>query len=196
MFTVKELDLQSTLAKAAYADLARGVPNEDNLEDQGGMSEESSALPPMRKEYNVRQGAFAGLSSSRTAAAHLIQSFGWRVTVSCWRRTEMEDVKSIAVPGETKSASPTSLGLAVTVWLASFLFAFVQSWAIVPGFDHPAALSLAIAEAIQTSTFFPTVHVVIASLFKGMRNASSRRRIFIGWGIFIILLGIWTTWRS
>jgi hypothetical protein len=39
MSTVQELYLQSTLAKAAYADLARGLPNEDNLRSQGGMSE-------------------------------------------------------------------------------------------------------------------------------------------------------------
>jgi ABC-type sulfate transport system permease component len=108
----------------------------------------------------------------------------------------MEDLKTIAVSDEADSASHTSLAVAVTVWLASFLFAFTQSWAIVTGFDHPAALSLAIAEAIQTSTFFPTVHVGIASLFKSMRNPSSRRRIFIGWGILTILLCLWTTWRS
>ena len=54
----------------------------------------------------------------------------------------MENSKAIAAPDEANSARPTSLRLAVTVWLASFLFALVQSWAIVTGFDHPAALAL------------------------------------------------------
>lgn len=38
MATVQELYLQSTLAKAAYADLESGPPNEDKLKVQGGMT--------------------------------------------------------------------------------------------------------------------------------------------------------------
>ncbi len=118
----------------------------------------------------------------------------------------MEHLETTATSVDTNSAKHTSLALAITISLASFLFAFVQTWVhhhglgtlsrIDTAFSHPGALGELIAEAFGASLFFPTVHVGVASLFKSMRNPSSRRRIFIGWGIFIILLGVWTLWTK
>ena len=107
---------------------------------------------------------------------------------------------------ETNKAKHTSLALAVILSLASFLFAFVQTWIHSFGLDtfpkiatvlnHPGALSGLIAESVGASLLAPVVHVAIASIFKGKRNPSSRRRIFIGWSLVIIAVGVLSLWTK
>lgn len=118
----------------------------------------------------------------------------------------MEDSKTMAISDETNTAKHTSLTLAVAISLAAFLFAFVQTWIhsfglqtlpkIATSFDHPQALFEMVAESVGASLLIPAIHVGVASFFKSKRNPSSRRRIFIGWGIFTIMLGIWTLWTK
>lgn len=100
---------------------------------------------------------------------------------------------------ETNKAKHTSLTLAIVLSLASFLFAFLQTWIhnfgpeslpkIATALNHPGALSELIAESLGASLFLPAVHVAIASIFKSKRNPSSRRRIFIGWSLVTIVVG-------
>lgn len=107
---------------------------------------------------------------------------------------------------EKNSAEHTSLVLAITLSLLSFLLAFVQSWVhsfglqslprIATAFNYPQALSQLIAESFGASLLFPVVHVAIASLFKSKRNPTSRRRIFIGWGLVIIVVAIFSLWTK
>lgn len=107
---------------------------------------------------------------------------------------------------EKNSEEHTSLGLAITFSLVSFLFAFVQSWIhsfglqtlprIATAFNHPQALSELIAESVGASLLFPIAHVAIASFFKSKRNPSSRRRIFIGWSLVTIVVGVLSLWTK
>lgn len=88
----------------------------------------------------------------------------------------------------------TSLRLAIILSLISYMVAFCAMFYEDNGvvfsmvlFDHPAAFSQYLAEALGGSLLLPIVHVGIASFFKSKRNPSSRRNIFIGWSIVIIL---------
>lgn len=118
----------------------------------------------------------------------------------------MEDSDAGAARTDAKPANHTSLTLAMVLSFASFSFAFVQTWILSFGvetlpriatvFKHPHVLSELVAESLGASLFFPIAHVAIASLFPSMRNPSSRRRIFIGWSIFIMALGAWSLWNS
>ncbi len=104
------------------------------------------------------------------------------------------------VKSSTDASKPTSLVLAISFSVAAFLFAFVQAWISSFGvdtlprfariFDHPQALGGLVAEAVGGSLIFPATHMALASVFKSKRNPSSRRRIFIGWSIFTIILGL------
>lgn len=119
----------------------------------------------------------------------------------------MEQSNASIAGAEMNSAKQTSLGLAVTLSLAAFLFAFVQVWIdrlglqTLPriGFsvlNHPQATSELVATAIGGSLLFPLAHVAIASLFKSKRNPSSRRRIFIGWSVLTIMVGLLHLWSK
>ncbi|MDN4054071.1 hypothetical protein QPK32_13370 [Massilia sp. YIM B02763] len=117
---------------------------------------------------------------------------------------EVSNTRADAI--EQNSAEHTSLALAITLSLLSFLLAFVQSWVhsfrlqslprIATAFNYPQALSQLIAESFGASLLFPVVHVAIASLFKSKRNPTSRRRIFIGWGLVIIVVAIFSLWMK
>ncbi len=52
---------------------------------------------------------------------------------------------------------------------------------------HPAAFSEFIAEAIGVSFGLPVIHVALASIFESMRNSNTRRKIFIGWAIVVVI---------
>lgn len=114
---------------------------------------------------------------------------------------------NVAIAGAApNSEKRTSLALAVILSLASLSIAFVRSWVDSFGWQtlskmatvlgHPSVLSELVVEAAGASLFFPAVHVAIASLFKSKRNPSSRRRIFIGWGLLLILLSAFTLWKK
>ena len=88
---------------------------------------------------------------------------------------------------------PTSLALAVVLSLISFTVVFLasvkQDFSASPVIDivrEPVLFQSYISRAIGGSIFIPIIHIGIASFFKSKRNSSSRRRIFIGWAIFII----------
>jgi hypothetical protein len=100
---------------------------------------------------------------------------------------------------ELKVASkPVSLWLAIIFSFASFLVSFglivsshgVTSSNYIVLFDHAGAFFEFIAEAIGFSFGLPLIHVGIASCFKSKRNKNTRRYIFIGWGIAIIIINI------
>lgn len=96
------------------------------------------------------------------------------------------------------SGENTSLGLATTLSFVSFSLAFVDIWKaqfgshtlprIATVFEYPDALSSLIAQSFGASLLLPTVHVAIASFFKSKRNSNSRRRIYIGWSLVVILV--------
>jgi hypothetical protein len=118
----------------------------------------------------------------------------------------MEVSNTSAESIEKNSAEHTSLALAITLSLLSFLLAFVQSWVhsfgphslprIATAFNYPQALSQLIAQSFGASLLFPVVHVAIASLFKSKRNPTSRRRIFIGWSLVIIVIAVFSLWTK
>lgn len=88
---------------------------------------------------------------------------------------------------------PTSLALAVVLSLISFTVVFLasvkQDFSASPVIDivrEPVLFQSYISRAIGGSIFIPIIHIGIASFFKSKRNSSTRRRIFIGWAIFII----------
>lgn len=97
--------------------------------------------------------------------------------------------------GSTKK--PTSLTLAVVLSLISFAIVFITTvkhdFGASPVMDivrEPILFQSYISRAFGGSVFIAVIHVAIASLFKSKRNSSTRRRIFIGWAIVIILLQI------
>jgi len=116
------------------------------------------------------------------------------------------DSNALAVGVENNSAKHTSLMLATTLSLASFSFAFVQTWIhsfglqtlpkIATVLNHPQVLSELMAESAGASLSAPILHVAIASLFKSKRNPTSRRRIFIGWSVLIIAVGAISLWTK
>lgn len=119
----------------------------------------------------------------------------------------MEQLSVNAVSVDASPAKETSLTLAIALSLASLSFAFVQVWVghfglqTLPevgraAFSHPQAISELVAEAVGGSLLFPLLHVAIASLFKSKRNPSSRRRIFIGWSLFIIIVSLLRLWTK
>jgi len=89
----------------------------------------------------------------------------------------------------------TSLSLATSLSFFSYLVAFCamfyEDYGMVFStalFDHPAVFSEYLAGAFGGSIIFPIAHVGLASFFKTKRNPSSRRNIFIGWAIAIIII--------
>lgn len=113
----------------------------------------------------------------------------------------------IAQPGRKTSETiagskpkETSLALAVSLSLSTWVFQFVIVWRenfgletlprIAATVDHPMALAELVAEAAGASIALPLIHVAIASIFKSKRNRNTRRRIFIGWSAFILLIGV------
>lgn len=88
---------------------------------------------------------------------------------------------------------PTSLALAIVLSLISFTVVFLANvkhdFSASPVMDivrEPVLFQSYISRAIGGSIFIPIIHIGIASFFKSKRNSSTRRRIFIGWAIFII----------
>lgn len=103
--------------------------------------------------------------------------------------------------GQNEPAAPekksTSLALAIILSLISFLMVFITTvkhdFGASPVIDIvkvPVLFQSYLSSAFGGSLFMPLIHVGIASLFKSKRNSSTRRRIFIGWAIVIIVLQI------
>ena len=86
------------------------------------------------------------------------------------------------VEGRMKNKQ-TSLPLAIALSIISFAIVFI-TFGVQKGYP----LSHHIAQALGGSFAFPTIHVAIASIFKSKRNPSTRRKIYIGWAIAIIIL--------
>lgn len=117
------------------------------------------------------------------------------------------EVSNTGSEGIGKSSTEhISLVLAITLSLVAFLFAFAPSWIhsfgldtlprIATAFSHPQALSELIAESVGASLLIPAAHVASASPFKSKRNPSSRRRIFIGWSLATIVVGVLSLWTK
>lgn len=110
---------------------------------------------------------------------------------------EMEN--ELALDATENPKNETSLSLAASLSFISYLVAFCtmfyEDYGMVFStalFDHPAAFSEFLAKAFGGSILFPIVHVGVASCFKTKRNPSSRRNIFIGWAIAIIIIQLLT----
>lgn len=93
------------------------------------------------------------------------------------------------------SKKQTSLALAIVLSLISFIWAFYITSFKEHGmiifsvlFDNPRLFVIELSRAFGGSLLIPTVHAAIASLFKSKPNPSSRRNIFIGWSILVIIL--------
>lgn len=100
---------------------------------------------------------------------------------------------------EQTTSSKTSFKLALVLSLIAFAVSFAEVMQSKVGLSilfnptslpvlvrHPGALSEFAAMAFGASTALPILHVALFSLFKSKRNPSTRRRIFIGWSLFII----------
>lgn len=116
----------------------------------------------------------------------------------------MTDV-TVAAPGEASPEKNTSLALAIVLSILSLSVAFIGTWVHHFGFgallrvpmalEHPGALAQLISESVGASLALPTIHVALASFFKSKRNPSTRRKIYIGWALFIILLTAFALWQ-
>lgn len=101
-----------------------------------------------------------------------------------------EEIKS------TLKLAPLWLTLVISLisLIASFLFIAsamgVNTSNFDVLFDHTVILGDFIAQAIGRSFGLPLVHLAISSFFKSQRNKKTRRLIFIGWGVVIVLLNI------
>lgn len=101
------------------------------------------------------------------------------------------------------NAKATSLSFAFGIALVAFGLVFLSNFHRQFGIatfnipvllDHPRALLGFMAEAYGGSLLLPTLHLGFASMFKSKRNATSRRRIFIGWSVFIVGLTLLMLW--
>lgn len=54
-------------------------------------------------------------------------------------------------------------------------------------FDYSAVVQSVIAKTFGTIVVIPTIHVMIASIWKSKRNSNSRRKTYIGWTIVIVV---------
>jgi len=102
----------------------------------------------------------------------------------------MEDVLM-----EKKEIKPVSLVTAITLTALAFVTALItfigkdfgySNFSIV--FGEPVVFQSYITQALGGSLMIPTIHVGIFSFFKSKRNSPTRRRIFIGWSIVIIIV--------
>ncbi|WP_122340420.1 hypothetical protein [Pseudomonas caricapapayae] len=91
----------------------------------------------------------------------------------------------------------TSLPLAIFLTLVSFVVVFMgnikRDFSASPIMDivrEPVLFQDYISKAIGGSILIPAIHVGIASIFKSKRNSSTRRRIFIGWAIVLVIAEI------
>lgn len=98
---------------------------------------------------------------------------------------------------DTPARKPTSLPLAIVLSLISFIVVFIatvkhdfDASPVMDIMEDPMLFQSYISQAFGGSVFIPAIHVGIASFFKSKRNSSTRRRIFIGWGIVIIAVEI------
>lgn len=89
--------------------------------------------------------------------------------------------------------------------MASLIITFLVNWHRDFGiskldfsilFRHGQATSELVAAAAGASLAFPTLQVAIASVFRSKRNAFSRRRIYIGWAVAMILLQGFLAWTK
>lgn len=103
--------------------------------------------------------------------------------------------------GQNEPAAPEkktiSLALAIVLSLITFVTVFITT--VKHGFGASPVMDILkenvlfqsyLSSAFGGSVFIPLIHVGIASFFKSKRNSSTRRRIFIGWAIVIIVLQI------
>ncbi len=100
---------------------------------------------------------------------------------------------------ESSDSAKPSLLRALLFTLASYTTVFCttlyEDYGVIFSavlFDHPAVFMEYLAQAFGGSFVFPLAHVGLASIFKSKRNPSSRRRIFIGWSIIIIIVALLT----
>ena len=89
----------------------------------------------------------------------------------------------------------TSLPLAIILFLVSYLMVFATQFYETHGvyfsmvlFNHTQGFVEIAANVLGYSAGLPIIHVGIASIFKSKRNPSTRRNIFIGWSVIMILV--------
>lgn len=96
-----------------------------------------------------------------------------------------------------EQVKPVSLKFAIGISFISAVLVFVSfigkdyGLASLPRIvQHPAVFQSYISQALGGSLGLPALNVLLASVFKSKRNSSTRRRIFIGWALVIIVANI------
>ena len=109
-----------------------------------------------------------------------------------------------AATATVAAKSPPSFWLVLTVFMTAVVFIanklIEESTGVYPLFslatslpllaEHPSAVTQYLAEAVGMTLPLPLVHLAVSSFFKGMRNPTSRRRIFMGWSVFGIFAAL------
>lgn len=98
---------------------------------------------------------------------------------------------SIDVKTETTSdKQPKPLMLVIPLIIISFFLQFfLVSLRDYGGFDYfgyNLLLEGVIVQSLTFSIIFPTIHLMIASIWKSKRTSRSRRNIYFGWNLFAI----------
>lgn len=94
-----------------------------------------------------------------------------------------EQPKSVSL----KLATGLSVISAVLVFIA--FFGKDNGLANLPKIvEYPKVFQYYILQAVGGSLGLPTLNVLIASAFKSKRNSSTRRRIYIGWALAVIIV--------
>lgn len=95
----------------------------------------------------------------------------------------------------SKQKKEVPLSLAIAVFLIAYTTVFVTFFHQDYGAENLPKLANNLeaffeyaAQAAGGTAILPLIHVLIASIFKSKRNSFTRRKIFIGWSIFIIVL--------
>lgn len=95
----------------------------------------------------------------------------------------------------SKQKNEVPLSLAIAVFLIAYTTVFVTFFHQDYGAENLPKLANNLeaffeyaAQAAGGTAILPLIHVLIASIFKSKRNSFTRRKIFIGWSIFIIVL--------
>lgn len=140
-----------------------------------GLDERGNSLLELARKRNDRQ------------MIHLLESYG---------ATQVTSALQVAPTSElAEGKEPPSIKIVVIfsflAFATVFLYHFHKDYGIVNFptlLRHPGAFLEFLAQAFGGSLAIASIHVGITSFFKSKRNSGTRRRIFIGWSIFFILL--------
>lgn len=104
------------------------------------------------------------------------------------------EVAEIQIP-QTPQSKTSLLLWAIALTIVSTVLVFIATVSKDYGVSgvssvvgEPVVFQGYIFQALGGSLGLPTIHVLIASLFKSKRNPTARRRIYIVWSVVVIVL--------